>query len=57
MLENIPTIFIKLIASMANNWSWLGKIVNAFAINSTVNVCRHRPHPWSTVHDYVPGRL
>lgn len=32
---------------------WLGKIINAFAINKAVNVTRHRPHPWSTVHDYV----
>jgi prostaglandin-endoperoxide synthase 2 len=32
---------------------WLGKRINKFAINSAVNVSRHRPHPWSTVHDYV----
>jgi prostaglandin-endoperoxide synthase 2 len=53
MLENIPSFLIKSIVSVANRWSWLGEKINAIAINSTVNVCRHRPHPWSTVHDYV----
>lgn len=53
MLENIPGLLLKPIASLANNWPWLNKKINAIAINSTVNVCRHRPHPWSTVHDYV----
>lgn len=36
-----------------NKQSWLGKIVNKIAINQTVNSARERPHPWSTVHDYV----
>ncbi len=53
MFENIPGFVLKPIVSLVNNWPWLGKKVNAIAINSTVNVCRHRPHPWSTVHDYV----
>lgn len=53
MFENIPGFVLKPIASLANNWPWLGGKINAIAINSTVNVCRHRPHPWSTVHDYV----
>ena len=41
------------VVSLVNNWPWLAGIVNRFAINATVNVSRHRPHPWSTVHDYV----
>ena len=57
MFKNIREIILekilKLIASLANNWPWLKKKLNAFLINRTVNVCRHRPHPWSTVHDYV----
>lgn len=53
MLENIPSFLLKPIASLASSWPWLDKKINAIAINSTVNVCRHRPHPWSTVHDYV----
>lgn len=53
MLENIPKFLLKLIAYLANNWRWFGRKASAYAINRTVNVCRHRPHPWSTVHDYV----
>ncbi|MNF44650.1 hypothetical protein D3C84_257650 [compost metagenome] len=53
MFGNIPGFVLKPIANLANNWSWLGEKINSIAINSTVNVCRHRPHPWSTVHDYV----
>lgn len=53
MFDTIPGFLLKLIASLANSWPWLGEKINAIAINSTVNVCRHRPHPWSTVHDYV----
>lgn len=53
MFEGIPSFFLKPIASLSNSWPWLGEKINAIAINSTVNVSRHRPHPWSTVHDYV----
>lgn len=52
-LESIPAAIVKPIAGVANNWPWLGRKVNAFAVNSTLHVCRNRPHPWSTVHDYV----
>ncbi len=44
---------VKLIAALAARWPWLQRKINAFSINTLVNVCRHRPHPWSTVHDYV----
>ncbi len=27
--------------------------LSAQAINGVINVSRHRPHPWSTVHDYT----
>ena len=27
--------------------------VNRLVIDRTVNVCRNRPHPWSTKHDYI----
>ena len=27
--------------------------VNRIVINRAVNVCRNRPHPWSTRHDYI----
>ena len=53
MFENVPSVVLKAVIAVANNQAWLGNIVNSFAINSTINVCRHRPHPWSTAHDYV----
>jgi prostaglandin-endoperoxide synthase 2 len=53
MLEKIPSFILGPIVSLISRWPWLGKKINAYAINSTINVCRHRPHPWSTVHDYT----
>jgi prostaglandin-endoperoxide synthase 2 len=53
MLEGIPAWLRRFIFNLANKWEWLGKKINAYAINSLVNVCPHRPHPWSTVSDYV----
>ena len=38
---------------LANRWPWLAARVNPIAVNRLVNVCRTRPHPWSTAHDYV----
>ncbi len=52
ILDLIPQPVFTLI----NQWRWLGRIVNRFAINAAVNKCRHRPHPWSTVHDFVSWR-
>lgn len=53
MFDNIPPVLLKPFVCLVNNWPWLAKKINAIAINSTVNVCRHRPHPWSNVHEYV----
>jgi prostaglandin-endoperoxide synthase 2 len=53
MFENIPGWLLRPITRLANNWDWLGGKINAAAINGAVNVCRYRPHPWSTVHDYI----
>ena len=41
------------VGGLANHWPWLAEKINPIAINRLVNVCRTRPHPWSTVHDYV----
>lgn len=38
---------------LANRWTWLGLKINKLFINSLIGVCRTRPHPWSTIHDYV----
>ena len=53
MFDNIPGFILIAVGRLANIWPWLRKKLSAFAINSTVNLCRHRPHPWSTVHAYV----
>ncbi len=53
MLDNIPGWLLRPVIGLANNWDWLGGFINAKAISGTVNVCRPRPHPWSTAHDYV----
>ena len=41
---------------LMDQWPWFGKKINKIMINYTVNKCRHRPHPWSTVYDYVSWR-
>lgn len=53
MFENIPSSLIKFLVDLTERYPWFRKWVNAIAINRSVNVCRHRPHPWTTVHDYV----
>src|SRR5438046_2322837 len=53
MFENIPGWLLRPFMNLANNWDWLGGKINRIAINGIVNVCRHRPHPWSTAHDYI----
>src|SRR5687768_12002856 len=44
---------LKLLWRVGESWPWLARKLNEFAINRVVNVCRHRPHPWSTVHPYT----
>jgi prostaglandin-endoperoxide synthase 2 len=44
---------LKLLWRIGERWPWLARKLNEFAINRVVNVCRHRPHPWSTVHPYT----
>jgi prostaglandin-endoperoxide synthase 2 len=53
MFENIPSHLLIPIVDFINRYLWLRKLVNAFVINRIINVSRHRPHPWSMVHDYV----
>lgn len=49
----IETLLALAVNKISEKSPWLRKIINKIAINKAVNVCRHRPHPWSTVHDYV----
>ncbi|MBL8818542.1 MAG: ATP-binding cassette domain-containing protein [Planctomyces sp.] len=53
MLQNLPRFILKPLSRLVRAWPWLRRKVNAYAINGIVNVSRHRPHPWSTIHDYV----
>ncbi|MCC8991469.1 MAG: hypothetical protein LM514_02510 [Streptococcus sp.] len=53
MLNNLPTTIANAASWIASKWPWFARKLNKIAINSSVNVCRHRPHPWSMVHPYV----
>jgi prostaglandin-endoperoxide synthase 2 len=56
MLERALDLLLRGLAKVAAHWPWLAGKLSDFAVNSSVNVCRHRPHPWSTVSDYVSWR-
>lgn len=53
MLEKIPAPVLRFAVSLGETWPWLGSKINTIAINSICNASRHRPHPWSTAHDYT----
>src|SRR5262245_19515099 len=53
MFESFPAWLVRIVVFVADHWTWLGNKLNAIAINRIVSCCRYRPHPWSTVHDYV----
>jgi prostaglandin-endoperoxide synthase 2 len=38
---------------LGDRWPWFARFVNGIAINGIVNATRNRPHPWSTVSDYI----
>jgi prostaglandin-endoperoxide synthase 2 len=41
------------IAGIAKRFKFVSSRANKLMINAMVNTCRERPHPWSTVHDYI----
>lgn len=53
MIENIPGFILRPLMAIADKWTWFGRKFNKIAINSIINVSRHRPHPWSTAHPYT----
>jgi len=53
MLDDLPGFILNPLLKLAEKWSWLGAKLNVYAVNSLVNSCRHRPHPWSTAHNYI----
>ena len=52
-MSTISDSAVKLVVSLSQAWPWLGRKVSGFATNRVCNTARHRPHPWSTVHDYT----
>ncbi len=53
MFAYLPTWLLRPALWLADKWPWLHAVLNSYIIDSTVKVCRNRPHPWSTAHDYV----
>ncbi|RED49173.1 peroxidase family protein [Aestuariispira insulae] len=47
---------IEIITRLIIALPWLHKLVNRLIIDGLVSIVRTRPHPWSTVHDYVSWR-
>jgi prostaglandin-endoperoxide synthase 2 len=56
MPEWLPTWAVRLLAMLAARCPAVARFLNRLFINATVNSCRNRPHPWSTVHDYTSWR-
>ena len=53
MSIKLPAAFFSAINFVLRIVPGLAKILNRFLINSAVNQMPHRPHPWSTAHDYT----
>ena len=56
MLEFLPSWALRLLVALAERCPFVARLINAKLINTIVDVCRNRPHPWSTVHDYTSWR-
>ncbi len=52
-MAGIKTDLIKWAAGAVEKQPWLHGIVNRFLIDRVVRMARSRPHPYSTVHNYV----
>ena len=52
-MSNAADWFYRSLVRVVGKWPLLNDTINKVVINNLVNVCRHRPHPWSTVSDYV----
>ncbi len=53
MKEFIESVITKAANSVSTVWPWFRRKANRIATNRIINKCRHRPHPWSMIHDYV----
>lgn len=52
-MDRFPSWLLRMVIPIVNRWGWASKKVNALAIGGLVGSTRERPHPWSTVHDYI----
>src|SRR5262249_15600929 len=41
------------VGSLIDRWGWLSSEASALITNRVVDVTRNRPHPWSTLSDYI----
>jgi len=53
MFDWLPAWALKFLVRLIDALPPLHRFVNRLAIDRTVKATRARPHPWSTVHDYV----
>jgi prostaglandin-endoperoxide synthase 2 len=53
MFDWLPSWALRFLVFLATKFDRIGRWINAKIINEAVGVCRTRPHPWSTVHDYT----
>ncbi|MBP0464540.1 hypothetical protein J5Y09_11540 [Roseomonas sp. PWR1] len=53
MFDLLPAWALKALVRLTEIFPGFHRLVNRIAINRSVGVTRTRPHPWSTVHDYV----
>ena len=53
MLDALPSWLLKAVVRLTEASPAIRRLVNRLAINASVKATRNRPHPWSTVHDYV----
>ena len=49
----IKTLLLTIVNKISAVSPFLRRWINKIATNKAINACRHRPHPWSTAHDYV----
>ena len=52
-MKNLVSRLVGRVAEFAKRFQFVRGNANKLMINTLVNSCRERPHPWSTVHDYI----
>src|SRR6185295_2621451 len=53
MLFSLPIWLLRLVFLLSQHWPWLARRINAEIIDASARAGRRRPHPWSTVHQYI----